>query len=74
MSELNLKHELFGEKLDIPIVLLPVGLTGVYARCGEVQAAKAAANKGIPFTMSSVSVCNGANSIKGIIQSTLAQL
>ncbi len=57
MSSLNLEHELFGEKLDLPIVLSPVGLTGMYARRGEVQAAKAAANKGIPFTMSTVSVC-----------------
>lgn len=57
MSNLNLEHELFGEKLDLPIVLSPVGLTGMYARRGEVQAAKAAANKGIPFTMSTVSVC-----------------
>ncbi|KMT64867.1 FMN-dependent L-lactate dehydrogenase LldD [Catenovulum maritimum] len=57
MSELDLKTEIFGEKLDLPIALAPVGLTGMYARRGEVQAAKAAENKGIPFTMSTVSVC-----------------
>jgi len=57
MSELSLGTELFGEKLALPIVLAPVGLTGMYARRGEVQAAKAAENKGIPFTMSTVSVC-----------------
>ncbi|WP_087017167.1 FMN-dependent L-lactate dehydrogenase LldD [Thaumasiovibrio subtropicus] len=57
MSELNLESELFGEKLALPIALAPVGLTGMYARRGEVQAAKAADNKGIPFTMSTVSVC-----------------
>ncbi|MDN3616089.1 FMN-dependent L-lactate dehydrogenase LldD [Vibrio gallaecicus] len=57
MSDLNLETELFGEKLAMPIALAPVGLTGMYARRGEVQAAKAAANKGIPFTMSTVSVC-----------------
>ncbi|OMO25225.1 alpha-hydroxy-acid oxidizing enzyme [Vibrio sp. 10N.222.47.A9] len=57
MSDLNLETELFGEKLAMPIVLAPVGLTGMYARRGEVQAAKAADNKGIPFTMSTVSVC-----------------
>ncbi|KAB0465953.1 MULTISPECIES: FMN-dependent L-lactate dehydrogenase LldD [Vibrio] len=57
MSELNLETELFGEKLAMPIALAPVGLTGMYARRGEVQAAKAADNKGIPFTMSTVSVC-----------------
>ncbi|MBW3695113.1 alpha-hydroxy-acid oxidizing protein [Vibrio sp. T187] len=57
MSDLSLETELFGEKLAMPIALAPVGLTGMYARRGEVQAAKAAANKGIPFTMSTVSVC-----------------
>ncbi|MFA0057309.1 FMN-dependent L-lactate dehydrogenase LldD [Vibrio echinoideorum] len=57
MSDLNLETKLFGEKLAMPIALAPVGLTGMYARRGEVQAAKAADNKGIPFTMSTVSVC-----------------
>ncbi|MEF1166452.1 FMN-dependent L-lactate dehydrogenase LldD [Vibrio campbellii] len=57
MSDLNLETEIFGEKLAMPIALAPVGLTGMYARRGEVQAAKAAEKKGIPFTMSTVSVC-----------------
>ena len=57
MSNLDLSTELFGEKLKLPLILAPVGLTGMYARRGEVQAAKAADNKGIPFTMSTVSVC-----------------
>ncbi|WP_260260391.1 FMN-dependent L-lactate dehydrogenase LldD [Vibrio intestinalis] len=57
MEDLSLETELFGEKLAMPIALAPVGLTGMYARRGEVQAAKAADNKGIPFTMSTVSVC-----------------
>ncbi|CCN69560.1 FMN-dependent L-lactate dehydrogenase LldD [Vibrio nigripulchritudo] len=57
MSELSLDTELFGEKMSLPIGLAPVGLTGMYARRGEVQAAKAADKKGIPFTMSTVSVC-----------------
>ena len=57
MSELSLETELFGERLSMPIALAPVGLTGMYARRGEVQAAKAAENKGIPFTLSTVSVC-----------------
>jgi L-lactate dehydrogenase (cytochrome) len=57
MEDLSLETEVFGEKLSMPIALAPVGLTGMYARRGEVQAAKAAENKGIPFTMSTVSVC-----------------
>ncbi|UYP31328.1 FMN-dependent L-lactate dehydrogenase LldD [Pseudomonas sp. Z8(2022)] len=57
MSDLSLETELFGEKLSMPVALAPVGLTGMYARRGEVQAAKAADAKGIPFTLSTVSVC-----------------
>ncbi|MEM0912173.1 MAG: FMN-dependent L-lactate dehydrogenase LldD [Pseudomonadota bacterium] len=57
MSQLDMTTELFGQKLAMPLVLAPVGLTGMYARRGEVQAAKAAENRGIPFTMSTVSVC-----------------
>ncbi|MEG1356692.1 FMN-dependent L-lactate dehydrogenase LldD [Comamonas sp.] len=57
MSQLDTSIELFGEKLSIPVALSPVGLTGMYARRGEVQAAMAADQKGIPFTLSTVSVC-----------------
>ena len=57
VASLNLETELFGRKLAMPVILAPVGLTGMYARRGEVQAAKAAARKGVPFTLSTVSVC-----------------
>ena len=57
MSELSLETEIFNEKLSMPLALSPVGLTGMYARRGEVQAAVAADKKGIPFTLSTVSVC-----------------
>ncbi len=57
MSELDLQTELFGERLAMPVALAPVGLTGMFARRGEVQAARAAASRGIPFTLSTVSVC-----------------
>ncbi|MDV6318101.1 FMN-dependent L-lactate dehydrogenase LldD [Chromohalobacter sp. HP20-39] len=57
MSTLSLETELFGESLAMPVALAPVGLAGMYARRGEVQAARAAAGKGIPFTLSTVSVC-----------------
>ena len=57
MSQLDTGIELFGEQLSIPVALSPVGLTGMYRRRGEVQAARAADAHGIPFTMSSVSVC-----------------
>lgn len=57
MAELTLETRLFDETLAMPVALAPVGLTGMYARRGEVQAARAAESKGIPFTMSTVSVC-----------------
>lgn len=57
MSELSLETRLFNETLAMPVALAPVGLTGMYARRGEVQAARAAAAKGVPFTLSTVSVC-----------------
>lgn len=57
MADLSLETRLFDETLRLPVVLAPVGLTGMYARRGEVQAAKAAASRGIPFTLSTVSVC-----------------
>lgn len=58
IEHLDLETELFGKKQAMPIALSPVGITGMYARRGEVQAAKAAAKKGIPFTLSTVSVCS----------------
>ncbi|KFE51258.1 FMN-dependent L-lactate dehydrogenase LldD [Pseudomonas syringae] len=57
MSELSLETKLFGETLAMPVALAPVGLTGMFARRGEVQAAKAAEASGIPFILSTVSVC-----------------
>jgi len=56
--DLSLETELFGEKLAMPVLLGPVGLTGMFARRGEVQAAKAASNKAVPFILSTVSVCS----------------
>ncbi|MGV3577959.1 FMN-dependent L-lactate dehydrogenase LldD [Brevundimonas sp.] len=57
VGEVDLTTRLFDETLSLPIVLAPVGLTGMYARRGEMQAAKAAAARGVPFTLSTVSVC-----------------
>ena len=56
-GEVDLSARLFGEAVSLPVALAPVGLTGMYARRGEVQAARAAASRGVPFTLSSVSVC-----------------
>ncbi|WP_448144680.1 FMN-dependent L-lactate dehydrogenase LldD [Pseudomonas silesiensis] len=58
VETLSLKTTLFDQPLAMPIILAPVGLTGMFARRGEVQAAKAAQNKGIPLCLSTVSVCS----------------
>ncbi|WP_241569422.1 FMN-dependent L-lactate dehydrogenase LldD [Rosenbergiella collisarenosi] len=58
MSSLDLSTTLLGEQVAMPVALAPVGLCGMYARRGEVQAAKAAQQHGIPFTLSTVSVCS----------------
>lgn len=57
VADCDLTTDLFGTRMTLPIALAPVGLTGMYARRGEVQAARAAAAKGVPFTLSTVSVC-----------------
>ncbi|WP_413991514.1 FMN-dependent L-lactate dehydrogenase LldD [Labrys okinawensis] len=57
VEKLSLETELFGQPFAMPVILAPVGLTGMLARRGEVQAAKAAAAKGIAMTLSTVSVC-----------------
>src|SRR4030095_6370537 len=49
--------ELFGQKWSLPVALGPVGMAGMYARRGEVQAARAATSAGVPFALSSLSVC-----------------
>jgi L-lactate dehydrogenase (cytochrome) len=54
---LDLSVDWFGQRQDLPIALAPVGLTGMYARRGEVQAVRAAGRRNIPFIQSTVSVC-----------------
>ncbi len=56
-EDLDLSTEWFGVRQDLPLALAPVGLTGMYARRGEVQAARVAAERNIPFIQSTVSVC-----------------
>lgn len=57
VSQIDLSTELFGQKLALPVALAPIGLAGMNARRGEVQAARAAEAAGIPFTLSTVSAC-----------------
>ena len=57
VSQLDLTADLFGQKLALPVALAPIGLAGLTARRGEVQAARAAEAAGVPFTLSTVSAC-----------------
>jgi L-lactate dehydrogenase (cytochrome) len=57
VSAIDLTTTLFGAKQSLPIMLGPVGLSGMYARRGEAQAARATAAKGVPICLSSLSVC-----------------
>lgn len=57
VEDCSLATTLLGQNLAMPVAIAPVGLAGMYARRGEVQAARAAEKAGIPFTLSTVSVC-----------------
>ncbi|MNH49320.1 L-lactate dehydrogenase [cytochrome] [compost metagenome] len=58
VSNIDLSATLFGQKQSLPVALAPVGLAGMNARRGEVQAARAAAAFGVPFTLSTVGACS----------------
>jgi L-lactate dehydrogenase (cytochrome) len=58
MSQIDLGIESLGQKWSMPVGLAPVGMAGMYARRGEVQASRAAAAAGIPFCLSTVGVCS----------------
>ncbi len=58
VSSIDLSTELFGKRWSMPVGLGPVGLSGLYSRRGEVQAAQAADAAGLPFTLSTLSACS----------------
>src|SRR5580658_948812 len=57
-SRLNLSIQLWDQELSLPVVLGPVGMAGMYSSRGEVKAAKAAKAAGVPFTLSTMGVCD----------------
>lgn len=57
VGEPDLGTNILGHRWALPLALGPVGATGMFARRGEVQAARAAEAKGIPYVLSTVSVC-----------------
>lgn len=58
VSSIDLSANLFGQQWNMPVGLGPVGLAGLFARRGEVQAARAAATANVPFALSTVGGCS----------------
>jgi len=49
---------MLGRKVTMPVALAPVGLTGMQWADGEILAARAAEKFGVPFTLSTMSICS----------------
>ena len=58
MTDRSLATEMVGEKVSMPVALSPTGLTGMQHADGEMLAAKAAEEFGVPFTLSTMSICS----------------
>ena len=58
VSKVDLSTTVLGQPIAMPVALGPVGMAGMNARRGEVQAARAAERAGVPFTLSTVSTCS----------------
>ena len=58
MTDRKTNSEMINEPVTIPVALAPVGLTGMQRADGEIKAAKAAEKFGVPFTLSTMSICS----------------
>ena len=54
----NLRSTMVGEHVAMPVALAPTGLTGMQHADGEILAARAAERFGVPFTLSTMSICS----------------
>lgn len=54
----TLKTTMIGQDVHMPVAIAPTGLTGMQHADGEILAAKAAEKFGIPFTLSTMSICS----------------
>lgn len=68
MSGRSTESTLIGEKVAMPVALAPVGMTGMQSADGEIKAARAAKKFGVPFTLSTMSIC----SIEDVAEATQA--
>jgi L-lactate dehydrogenase (cytochrome) len=57
VENVDTRATLAGEDCALPLALAPVGMAGMMARRGEVQAVRAANASGVPFTLSTVGIC-----------------
>ena len=58
MTNRTLRTKMIGHDVAVPVALAPVGLTGMQHADGEIHAARAAAKFGVPFTLSTMSICS----------------
>ena len=58
MSNRNLASDMIGLPVSMPVGLAPVGLTGMQRADGEIKAARAAEAFGVPFCLSTMSICS----------------
>ncbi|MBW9062799.1 alpha-hydroxy-acid oxidizing protein [Rhizobium herbae] len=58
MTNRSLESTMIGQKVSMPVALSPTGLTGMQHADGEILAAKAAEDFGVPFTLSTMSICS----------------
>jgi L-lactate dehydrogenase (cytochrome) len=58
MANRTTATEMVGEEVAMPVALAPVGLTGMQNADGEIKAARAAEKFGVPFCLSTMSICS----------------
>ncbi|MER9254888.1 alpha-hydroxy-acid oxidizing protein [Mesorhizobium sp. M0598] len=58
MDNRSLESTMIGEKVAMPVALAPTGMTGMQHPDGEMLAAQAAEEFGVPFTLSTMSICS----------------
>ncbi|MEF0938561.1 alpha-hydroxy acid oxidase [Rhizobium sp. BR 362] len=58
MTDRSLETSMVGQAVSMPVALAPTGLTGMQHADGEMLAARAAEEFGIPFTLSTMSICS----------------
>ncbi|MDE1951959.1 MAG: alpha-hydroxy-acid oxidizing protein [Betaproteobacteria bacterium] len=58
VEQRSLRSQMIGQDVAMPVALAPTGLTGMQHADGEILAARAAERCGVPFTLSTMSICS----------------